>query len=354
MDEALPDPTSHSLPAQQPTPLERGKRRLLIRRFWSTAVGFWGRHGRPTAWLLSAAVLTIIVFNLAMLYAINLWNRKIFDGLQNHDAAAVFFLSLIYFPLLAASVASTVTQVYVRMTLQRRWRAWLNDRLIDRWLANGRYYLLNLVSGDHQNPEFRIAEDVRIATEAPVEFATGVTTAFLSAATFVVVLWTLGGTLDVHLGNVHIVVPGFLVVAAVLYALFGSFLTYALGRGLIEAGNVRQAREADVRSVLIRARENAEGIALMRGEPDERDLEPVGRRARQADVEPEPRQDDERDQRRHRGDLGQDALAVGHEHSGKNQERGDDQERVFVDQREELRGEQRGEHAPDHAAKRHP
>jgi putative ATP-binding cassette transporter len=136
MEEALPDPTDP--PAQQSTALERGKRRLLIRRFWSTAIGFWGRHGRPTAWILSAAVLTIIVFNLAMLYAINLWNRKIFDGLQNHDAAAVFFLSLIYFPILAASVASTVTQVYVRMTLQRRWRAWLNDRLVDRWLATER------------------------------------------------------------------------------------------------------------------------------------------------------------------------------------------------------------------------
>jgi vitamin B12/bleomycin/antimicrobial peptide transport system ATP-binding/permease protein len=122
MEEALPDPTNRNSPAQQPASLERGKRRLLIRRFWSTAIGFWGRHGQPTAWFLSAAVLTIILFNLAMLYAINLWNRKIFDGLQNHDAAAVLFLSLIYFPLLAASVASTVTQVYVRMTLQRRWR----------------------------------------------------------------------------------------------------------------------------------------------------------------------------------------------------------------------------------------
>lgn len=101
--------------------------------------------------MLSAAVLAIILFNLAMLYAINLWNRKIFDGLQAHDAAAVLFLSLIYFPLLIASVGSTVVQVYVRMTLQRRWRAWLNGRLVDRWLANGRYYLLNLVSGDHKN-----------------------------------------------------------------------------------------------------------------------------------------------------------------------------------------------------------
>jgi hypothetical protein len=74
------------------------------------------------------------------------------------------------------------------MTIQRRWRKWLTDNLVDRWLTSGRYYQLNLVSGDHQNPEYRIADDVRIATEAPVDFVTGVTTAFLSAATFVVVL----------------------------------------------------------------------------------------------------------------------------------------------------------------------
>jgi putative ATP-binding cassette transporter len=220
---------------------------------------------RDSWWLL-----TIILFNLAMLYAINLWNRKIFDGLQNHDAAAVLFLSWIYFPLLAASVASTVTQVYVRMTLQRRWRAWLNDRLIDRWLANGRYYLLNLVSGDHQNPEFRIAEDVRIATEAPVEFAAGVTTAFLSAATFVAVLWTLGGTLDVHVGGAHIVVPGFLVVAAVLYALFASGSMVLIGRRFVPASEAKNQTEAEYRYVLTRLRENGESIALLGGEEEER------------------------------------------------------------------------------------
>jgi vitamin B12/bleomycin/antimicrobial peptide transport system ATP-binding/permease protein len=64
-----------------------------------------------------------------------------------------------------------------------RWRAWLNNHLIDRWFRNGRYYQLNLVSGDHKNPEYRIADDVRVATEAPVDFATGMTTAVLSAAT---------------------------------------------------------------------------------------------------------------------------------------------------------------------------
>ena len=123
MEETLYDPTNGTTPAQEPPSPEAGARRLLVTHFWSTAIGFWGRHSRWTAWTLSAAVLAIMLFNLAMLYAINLWNRKIFDGLQNHDASAVLFLSLIYFPLLAASGASTVVQVYVRMTLQRRWRA---------------------------------------------------------------------------------------------------------------------------------------------------------------------------------------------------------------------------------------
>src|SRR6202030_4535782 len=134
----------------------------------------------------------------------------------------VFTLALIYFPLLAASVLLAVAQVYARMTTQRRWRAWLNDHLIDRWLANGRYYQVNLVSGDHQNPEFRIADDVRIATEEPVDFPTGVLQAFLSAATFIAVLWTIGGALDFTIGGVPLHVPGFLVVAAVLYAVVAS------------------------------------------------------------------------------------------------------------------------------------
>lgn len=245
-------------------------RRFLTRRFWRTAIRFWGREGSKVAWMLSAGLFAIILFNLGMLYAINLWNRRIFDGLQNHNASEVFFLSLIYFPILAASVASTVIQVYARMTLQRRWRAWLNDRLVDRWLANGRYYLLNLVTGDHKNPEYRIGEDVRVATESPVEFVTGVTAAFLSAVTFVVVLWTIGGTLDFFVGGIHIAIPGFLVVTAILYALFASGSMVLIARRFIPASEAKNQTEAEYRYVLTRLRENGESIALIGGEEEER------------------------------------------------------------------------------------
>ena len=131
-------------------------------------------------------------FNLAASYGMNVWTRSVFDALQKREPDTVLFLSMLYLPLLAAGVSFGVVQVYARMSIQRRWRAWLNNELLDNWLKNGRYYQLDLVSGGHRNPECRLADDVRVATDAPIDFATGMTTAVLSAATFIVVLWTIG------------------------------------------------------------------------------------------------------------------------------------------------------------------
>ncbi len=114
--------------------------------------------------------------------------RIAFDGEAAADARRVDFL-----PLVFAIGSLVVAQVYLRMTIQRRWRSWLTTAVIARWLASGRYYQLNLVSGDRQNPEFRLTEDLRIATESPVDFIAGVLNAFLSASTFIVVLWTISG-----------------------------------------------------------------------------------------------------------------------------------------------------------------
>lgn len=250
---------------------EELRRQYLLTRFWQAARGFWGRRGRRIAWILSAALLVIILLNIAASYAMNRWNRAIFDALEKKDANTVLFLSLIYFAILAASVTVSVAQVYARMTLQRRWRKWLTDNLVDRWLTGGRYYQLNLVSGDHQNPEYRIADDVRIATESPVDFVTGVTTAFLSALTFIVVLWTIGGALDLTVAGVHLYVPGFLVIAAVLYAVIASGCMLLIGRRFVAVSEDKNQSEAEMRYVLTRLRENGESIALIQGEEEERE-----------------------------------------------------------------------------------
>src|ERR1700740_2921622 len=119
-----------------------------------------GQGGAPMSWFLSAILLLIVLLNLAASYGMNVWHRGIFDALQARNSDAVLRLSLLYVPPLGGRVLLAVIQVWTRMTMQRRWRSWLNKRLVDRWLGNGRYYRLNLaggvLGGAHQ-PEGRIA-----------------------------------------------------------------------------------------------------------------------------------------------------------------------------------------------------
>ncbi len=157
------------------------------------------------------------------------------------------------------------------MAIQRRWRASLTNTVVTRWLANGRYYQLNLVDGDHKNPEYRIAEDLRIATDSPVDFIAGVTSALLSAVTFIIVLWTIGGALTLTLGGTSVTVPGFLVVAAIVYAAIASGSIMAIGRRFAQISEDKNQAEAEFRYVLTRVRENGESIALLGGETEERD-----------------------------------------------------------------------------------
>ncbi|MGB9210493.1 MAG: ABC transporter ATP-binding protein/permease [Pseudolabrys sp.] len=254
-----------------PEEIEKARRRYLLKRFWMSARGFWGNSGHRIAWFGSVGLLLLIVFYVAVQYGINLWNRKIFDAIEKRDSATVLWLSAAFFPLAFTSVALGVAQVFARMGIQRRWRAWLTDNVVSRWLNHGRYYQLNLVAGDHKNPEYRIAEDLRIATDAPVDFIAGVTSALLSAATFIVVLWTIGGALSVSLAGTTLTIPGFLVVAAVAYAALASTAMAVIGRRFVAISENRNQAEAEFRYVLTRVRENGESIALLGGETEERD-----------------------------------------------------------------------------------
>ncbi len=156
------------------------------------------------------------------------------------------------------------------MATQRSWRLWLTNTVVDYWLANGRYFQLNLIRGDHGNPEYRIAEDLRVGTDAPVDFAAGLLQAVLSALTFIVVLWTIGGALTIPLGGREITIPGFLVIGAVVYAVIASGSMVIIGRRFVSAAEAKNQSEAEYRYVLTRLRENGESIALLGGEDEER------------------------------------------------------------------------------------
>jgi putative ATP-binding cassette transporter len=257
-------------PEMTPEEAEQARKDYLLMRFWISARGYWGSNGDRLAWAFSIGLLILIVVNVGFQYGINVWNRAIFDAIEKRDSATVFYLSAVFFPLAIGSVLLGVAQVFARMGIQRRWRAWLTSSVMTRWLASGRYYQLNLVSGDHKNPEYRIAEDLRVATESPVDFVAGVTSALLSAATFIVVLWTIGGALTVTLGGSTLTIPGFLVIAAVLYAAIASGSIMVIGRRFVQVSEDKNQAEAEFRYALTRVRENGESIALLGGEEEER------------------------------------------------------------------------------------
>lgn len=256
-------------PALTPEEAERERKKYLLKRFWLSGRGYWGIHGDRLGWPLTIGLLVLIVVNVGFQYGINRWNRAIFDAIEQRDAHTVYWLSAVFLPVVAGSISLVVAQVYLRMTMQRRWRSWLTTAVIQRWLDHGRYYQLNLVKGDHANPEARLTEDLRIATESPVDFVAGVLNAFLSASTFIVVLWTIGGALSIPLGGSTVTVPGFLVVTAMIYAAITSTSMFVIGRRFVQLSEDKNQAEAEFRYVLTRVRENGESIALLGGEEEE-------------------------------------------------------------------------------------
>ncbi|PWJ86977.1 putative ATP-binding cassette transporter [Mesorhizobium loti] len=271
VDEAAPPPEAiEPSPGVTPEQAEQARKKYLFTRFWISARGYWSRRGDRLAWPLTIGLLILICINVGFQYGINVWNRSIFDAIEQRNARNVYFLSAVFVPLVLASGSLVVAQVYLRMTIQRRWRSWLTTALISRWLANGRYYQLNLVSGDHQNPEARLTDDLRIAAESPVDFVSGVINAFLAASTFIVVLWTIGGALTLPIGGETVTIPGFLVITAVIYAAITSTSMVVIGRNFVQLSEEKNQAEAEFRYTLTRVRENGESIALLGGEEEER------------------------------------------------------------------------------------
>jgi putative ATP-binding cassette transporter len=246
------------------------RRRTLVHRFWKASRGFWSRDLGWNARLLTISLIALVFIQIALQYRLNVWNRDIFNALEQKDGAAVLSQALVFLPLAAAIAGLAILATYGRMTTQRNWRAWLTDHLLDRWLAKGRYYQLNLVTGDHQNPEGRIAEDVRVATEAPVDFAVGILNSVATAATFMGVLWAVGGNLAIGSPDTAVVVPGYLVIAALAYSAIASTAMVLIARRFIVVAEAKNQSEAEFRYALTRLRENGESIALLGGEKEER------------------------------------------------------------------------------------
>jgi vitamin B12/bleomycin/antimicrobial peptide transport system ATP-binding/permease protein len=250
---------------------ERGSSGGSSRKFLSTALGYWTGPQRFTAWFWTGAALLLLLANLAINVGINRWNKWFFDALEAKDGGALGLALVTIVALVVLGAAFAVGMVRCRMTLQVKWRQWVTEAILARWLSDQRYYRLAITDEEQLNPEYRMADDVRMATEPVIEFAAGFTNALLSAIAFVSILFVVGGAIDLSIGTTTFRVPGYLAFAAVFYAACVSLLTYAIGNPLVDRVAAKNEAEAQFRYELTRVRENAESIALIKGADDERE-----------------------------------------------------------------------------------
>ena len=252
---------------RDPEPKEAGHGFWL--RFLRLAGPYFNSEERWIARSLLVGVIALTLLQIAIAVRLNVWNRDFFNALDKRDWNLFVAQMGTFAMLLGAAMGIAVYQAYVKQLLQVRWRRWLNDELVGRWLAENRYYQLNFIASGVDNPDQRIAENTRHAIEMTVEFLLGLLNAALTLVSFTGILWALSGTLELTIWGLALHIPGYMVFAALIYAGIGSGLTYIVGRPIVAANFRQNATEADYRFALVRVRENSEAIALIHGEADE-------------------------------------------------------------------------------------
>lgn len=257
-------PSSVSLGVAERVPRKRPVRDLLL-----LASPYWNCERRAKVRGMTLLLLMLTVAQVGLTIWGNYWNRALFDALEQRTAHGVLVQVGVFALIFTISIAVTAAHLMIKRWLQLDWRAWMTERLVGRWMEEGRHYRLNFTSGEHDNPDQRIAEDIRIATESAIGLAHTLVFSLLTLVMFVDILWSVSGSIVVPGTSVH--VPGYMVPLAFLYATLGALLGWMFGRPLVRTTNALQSAEATFRFGLSRAREHTEAIALTHGEPRERD-----------------------------------------------------------------------------------
>lgn len=247
----------------------RGHGRFLW-RFILFALPFWSAEHKWMNRGRLALVAALTVAQVAVQVGLNSWSARLYNALEARRLDAFLEQIVTFALLLLASLAVFSLSLYVRRRLQFAWRVWLTKTTLSVWMAEGRHYQLGLIAGDHDNPDGRIAEDIRVTTESAVDLGQSLFYCILLLVTFINVLWTLSGVVHVEIGGTVIPIPGFMVFIALTYSAIGTTMALWAGFPLVGASNLRQTVEANFRFGLARAREYSESVALIGGDADER------------------------------------------------------------------------------------
>jgi putative ATP-binding cassette transporter len=235
---------------------------------WGLIAPYWKSSDKWIARLLLASVASLALGMVYLNVLFNDWNRDFYNALENKNFE-VFKEQLWQFSILAfIFIVVAIYKIYLTQALEIRWRAWMTKQYMKDWLENQSYYRIEQ-TGTADNPDQRIAEDLKYLTSGSLSLSLGLLSSVVTLLSFVGILWSVSGPISFAIGEQELYIPGYMVWFALLYAGVGSLLVAWIGKPLIKQNYNQQKFEADFRFGLIRIRENAEAIALYRGEQEE-------------------------------------------------------------------------------------
>ena len=247
-----------------------------IKDAWHLARPYWKSEERYKAiGLLSIVIICNLLF-VYMTVVSNSWSNKFYDSIQHYDKVA-FYKLLVKFGYIAFFyIGFQILSSYFRKFLEIRWRRWLTRYYLTEWFSKKAHYKLRFLDRSNDNPDQRISEDINSFISLFLDLTLGLISSTVSLASFVVILWHVGGVLSFAVQGHHITLPGYMVWAALIYAIIGTYILFKIGKPLIKLNFMQEAYEADFRYGLVRIREYSENIAFYSGEQQEK-LDLVGR-----------------------------------------------------------------------------
>jgi putative ATP-binding cassette transporter len=237
---------------------------------WRLAAPYFRSEDRMAGRTLLIAVIAIELSIVGITVMLNHWNNRFYNALQDRNWDAFVSELLFFCALAAAYVLLAVYQLYLNQWLQIRWRQWMTRQYLANWLDGANHYRMQLLGDAADNPDQRIAEDINMFIEKGLYLGLGLLNSVVTLVSFVVILWTLSASAPFTLFGIAWAIPGYLVWAALIYAVAGTLVTHWIGQPLAALNFDQQRYEADFRFNLVRVRENSEQIALLDGDAAEK------------------------------------------------------------------------------------
>ena len=245
------------------------KRAIDRNAVWQLIKPYWVSEERWKAWGLLALIIALVLVMVYINVLLTDWNRTMYDSLQNKDYVAFKGLLWQFSYLAFAYIVVATARIYLTQSLQIRWRSWMTDKYMARWLDHQAYYRMEQ-GHIADNPDQRIAEDLRSLTSNTISLVLGFISSAVTLVSFVGILWAISGPISFAFMQHDWVIPGYMVWFAIAYAGVGSWIIWWIGKPLVVQSFNQERFEANYRFGLIRIREHAEAIALYRGERRER------------------------------------------------------------------------------------